>query len=132
MAQTDLDLESLHTDHTNHSNDDELVERVRTRLAVILADLAFEVKAKAGVVTLTGQIRDSAQSRAASLVTHRVEGVTNVVNKLAVGNGLASFALNRGVVSSRPKAAASRRSRRVGTVAADERSTGEESPRPAA
>jgi hypothetical protein len=129
MAQTDLDLESL---PINRSNDDDLVERVRAKLAVVFADLDLDVKAKAGVVTLTGQIRDSAQSRAASLITHRVEGVTNVVNKLTLGHGWASFTPARGAASSRPKAASPRRGRRTGTVTGEEGAAGQESPRPAA
>jgi hypothetical protein len=68
------------------SPDATLIDRVRTKLLNMLADARhIEVKATGGIVTLVGSIRDSAQSRAAVLITHRVEGVRNVVNKLTIG-----------------------------------------------
>lgn len=125
MAQTDLDLVSQ---PAVRPDDADLVERVRAKLTVVFADLPLEVKAKAGVVTLAGQIRDSAQSRAASLITHRVEGVTNVVNKLTIGRGPLAFTLLRGASASKPKATTVRKSRRMAVAPSTESTDGEPAP----
>jgi hypothetical protein len=63
-----------------------LTERIRSKLDLVISDSRnVEIKVREGVVTLSGRLRDSAQSRVAAFVTHRVDGVTNVVNKLTVG-----------------------------------------------
>lgn len=66
-----------------------LIERIRNRLAVVIPDArGIEIKVRGGVVTLSGIVRDSAQRRIATIATHQVAGVTNVVNKLTDGNGI--------------------------------------------
>jgi hypothetical protein len=62
-----------------------MIDRIRNMLALVIPDpRGIDIKIQGGVVTLSGQLRDSAQRRAATLITHRVDGVTNVVNKLTL------------------------------------------------
>lgn len=105
MIQSPLATESIQSP----PNDTTLTERIRTKLALVISDPRhIEIRVKDGIVTLSGQLRDSAQSRAASLITHRVDGVTNVVNKLTVGWG----ALMNGAAS-RPAARRPKPAKRV-------------------
>jgi hypothetical protein len=106
MIQSPLSAESIQTT----PGDTTLVDRIRDKLALVISDPRnIEVKAKDGIVTLSGQLRDAAQCRAASLITHRVDGVTNVVNKLTIGRGW-SITVNGS--ASRP---AARRSKQGGS-----------------
>lgn len=117
MAQTDLDVAS---NPARASTDDELSERVRAKLAIVFSNIpAIEVKARLGVVMLSGQIRDWAQGRAASLIAHRVDGVTNVVNKLTIGRSpFMSLVPARAPSALRPRVAMPRRARPTTETAA--------------
>ena len=83
MIQPNLDSVSP-TD--GGSNGDDIIARIRNKLALVIPDPRhIEIRVNGGVVTLSGALQDSAQRRAATMITHRVDGVTNVVNKLTIG-----------------------------------------------
>jgi hypothetical protein len=100
--------------------DTAMIERIRNMLALVIPDpRGIEIKVRGGVVTLIGQLRDTAQQRAATLITHRVDGVTNVVNKLSIGrDGGFNGALLRRPAARRPKPAARKPSPAVARMTA--------------
>lgn len=92
-----------------HYDETDMIEKIRSMLALVIPDpRGIDIKVRGSVVTLSGQLRDAAQQRAATLITHRVQGVTNVVNKLTLGrDGFVHGALLRPV---RRKSATERKS----------------------
>jgi len=69
-----------------HVSDDQLYDMVRRKLAND-ADVkggALDVEVKDGVVTLRGKVETDKQKTKAEKLTHKVSGVKQVINELAV------------------------------------------------
>ena len=69
--------------------DDEIHDKVIARLAADrdIKGGGIEVDVQNGVVTLRGKVREESQKSKAERVTHKVQGVKQVVNELVVEFG---------------------------------------------